>query len=114
MRKNIENVISDILREFAEELKIAYAVIYRPFRNGPYVLVVRFKRDSTPDERFRLRLDLVTILPSFTNLDVYDYNSIPKDVACLILRYGKAVFIYDYEQYMQDLEEALREVRRIT
>ncbi len=101
-RSRIEKTLSTILREYGDTFRIVYAILFKPHKDYANTLVLRFDDDVGEDESLRLRLDIATLLPPI-DIDIYDYRQIPEDVLGYILRYGKIVYIRDYEMYIRDL-----------
>jgi len=101
----IENMLTAILKEFAPMFKIAYAILLNNVLPHKRILIIRFY-ESSPEERFKLLLDFITLLPLIP-LDVYDYTSIPIDLARYVHKYGKAIYVGNYDLYAEDFEKIM-------
>lgn len=103
--RKLEEVLSKLLHSYAQLFKIAYAILYQPHKDCSPMLTIRFEIDEF-EERFKLLLEFTTILPS-TPINVYDIQSLPKGILKTVFRYGKILFIEDYELYLKDLKQAI-------
>lgn len=102
----IELSLSSLLREYAQTFGIAYAILIRSPLSGNFILILRFVNSDRFGDRFSLLLDFITLLPPVP-IDVYDFDTLPKEFLRYSLRYGKVMYVGNYETYMQDLEELL-------
>lgn len=103
--EQLERTLSILLQEYASLFKIAYAILYQPYRRCIPMLILRFLIDE-PDERFRLSLEFMTILPP-TPIELHDVQSLTIDVLKEVFRYGKVLYLGDYNLYLRDLKQVV-------
>ena len=103
MRRGVWSRVAEIVREEARYLGIRYAVVARI---GPRIIVAARFATSDSSERFRLRLDLSSIL-GLQGVDVVDVEDL--DPSCLkqLVRRGEVVFARGQDAY----EELVRLLR---
>ena len=102
----IELSLSSLLREYAQTFGIAYAILIRFPPSKNFVLILRFVNSDRFSDRLSLILDFITLLPPIP-IDVYDFDTLPEEFLRYSIRYGKVMYVGNYETYMQDLEKLL-------
>jgi len=104
--KKLENLLSNLIREYVSFFKISYAILYQPYKEKNPLLILRFSIIE-PEEKLRLLLDFTTILP-LISIDVYDIQSLPNDIKQLVFRHGKVIYLEDHNVYLEDFKHIVR------
>lgn len=99
----IELSLASLLREYAQTFGIAYAILSKSPLSRNFILILRFVESDRFGDRLSLILDFVTLLPPMP-IDVYDFDTLPREFLMYSLRHGKVVYVGNYETYIRDLE----------